>query len=226
MIGVPCGRGTITAETATSIIGITKELTRRNLSYQMATVSHADVSVARNVLAAHFLESGCGTFIGIDDDVSVSEEAFQRMLAYGSNMVAAVIPHRSINLDAFEAAIVAGARGRDARAKAAPPVGPSSRATLPYNQITEVNDIGTGFYIIKVGVLKSIIEKGLARGARTQQANSDSITYGFYNNIIDDDGGYLSEDYSFCRRVRDAGYTVNAYYGPGIHHTGSMTFST
>ena len=135
LIGVPCGRGTIAAETTTSIIGITRALTRRGLAYQMATVSHADVSVARNHLAAHFLKSGCSTFIGIDDDVSVSEEAFQRMLAYGANMVAAVIPQRSINLDAFEAAIVAGARGRDARDRAAPPVGPSSRVALPYDRL-------------------------------------------------------------------------------------------
>jgi hypothetical protein len=196
-------------------------------THEFACAAHADVTIARNLLAAHFLAGDCTRFVGIDDDVSVSANAFAVMLSADSSFVGAVLPQRTMNLDLLEQAILSGHRGRQARAIAAPPVSGGSGSYPAYGSVQQVDRIGTGFYILDRSVLMGIISQGLAVCERVSQANATVIaaTYGFFNNISDE-SGYLSEDYSFCKRVTDAGYSVNAYYGPGIGHTGSMTFTS
>ena len=225
MIGIPSRRGSISSETVASVMQMTQVIAHAGATHEFACAAHADVTIARNLLAAHFLASDCTKFIGIDDDVSVSASAFAKMLSAESNFIAAVLPQRTMNLDLLEQAILAGHRGREARAIAAPPVS-GGQGTLPaYGSVQQVERTGTGFYILHRSVLTGIVEHGLAVLERVSQANATVIanTYGFFNNISDENG-YLSEDYSFCKRVREAGFAVDAYYGPGIGHTGSMTF--
>ena len=68
-----------------------------------------------------------------------------------------------------------------------------------------------------------MIKNGIVSKEVVKQANFTGVQYGFFNNIGSNEG-YLSEDYSFCQRVRQAGFDIHAYAGPGITHTGSMTF--
>lgn len=60
----------------------------------------------------------------------------------------------------------------------------------------------------------------------TRMPNFSQATYGFFNNVTDDELGHLSEDYSFCTRVKRAGFEIHAYLGPGVSHTGPMTFKS
>lgn len=224
-IGIPTGRGSLSIETATTIINLGLIFQKRGIQYSFASVSHAEVSTARNLLAALFLESKFDTFIGIDDDIGVEIPVLERLLDFGAQFLAVYQPQRTICLNAFETAILAGKRGRAAQFAAAPYVGFESNSRNPeYREIEKVKFIGTGFYILKRAVLQDIIDKGLALSMQTEMPNFSQKTYGFFNNITNDELGHLSEDYSFCTRVSRAGFDIHAYLGPGISHTGPMKF--
>jgi hypothetical protein len=80
--------------------------------------------------------------------------------------------------------------------------------------------------MVSRGVYESMMDPELTqnRGARSE---SGVITYwGFYNPGNDENGSYLSEDYSFFRRVRLSGGSIAAYYGQGLSHSGMRTYYT
>jgi hypothetical protein len=224
-IGIPSGRGSLSVETATTAMNLGLIFQKRDIQYRFASVSHAEVSTARNLLAALFLESKLDTFIGIDDDIGVDINVLEQLLDFDAKFLAVYQPQRVISLDSFEAAVLAGKRGIAAQFAAAPYVGVDSNSRNPeYGKIEKVKFIGTGFFILKRAVLKGIIDQKLALSMHTKMPNLSQKTYGFFNNITDDELGHLSEDYSFCTRVSRAGFDIHAYLGPGISHTGPMKF--
>lgn len=224
-IGIPAGRGSLSVETATTAMNLGLIFQKRGIEYRFASVSNAEVSTARNLLAALFLESKLDSFIGIDDDIGVDINVLERLLDFDAQFLAVYQPQRAISLDAFEAAILAGKRGRAAQFAAAPYVGFDSNSQNPeYGEIKKVKFIGTGFFILKRAVLQGIIDQELALSMHTKMPNFSRKSYGFFNNITDDELGHLSEDYSFCTRVSRAGFDIHAYLGPGISHTGPMKF--
>jgi hypothetical protein len=227
LIGVPAGRDSLSVETAMTVMNLGLIFKHRNIEYGFVCASNAEVATARNVLAAHFLADEFDTFIGIDDDIGVSMPTLERLLDYQSDFLAVYQPQRSINLAAYEAAIVSGKRGRAAQFAAAPYVGIMSNDSIPeYGSISKVQFIGTGFYILKRRVLDEIVTRDLALPMITRMPNFEQNTYGFFNNITDDELGHLSEDYSFCTRVSRAGFDIHAYLGPGITHCGPMKFES
>ena len=226
MIGVPSARGVISSNTVNTIVSLCRILSNMKVQYKFICVSHADVSVARNTLAAAFLSGPCDVFIGIDDDVGVSEELLIKFVNLQYNFLGVYLPQRSLDLSRFEQAVLAGRRGRAAQYEAAPyvPSSPNESAdALLKGDIRKVERIGTGFYIMRRSVLEAMIKNDLVIREAVNQANFSGVQYGFFNNISNNEG-YLSEDYSFCERVRQAGFDIHAYAGPGISHTGSMTF--
>ena len=175
-------------------------------------------------MAAAFLSGPYDVFIGIDDDVGVSEELLRKFVTLQYNFLGVYLPQRSLDLSRFEEAILAGHRGRAAQYVAAPCVPPPEPAdALLVDGIRKVERIGTGFYIIRRSILEEMIKNGIVSKEVVRHANFTGVQYGFFNNIGSNEG-YLSEDYSFCQRVRQAGFDIHAYAGPGITHTGSMTF--
>ena len=227
LIGVPAGRGSMSVETTTTLMNLSLIFKHRNIDYSFVSVSNAEVGTARNILAAHFLASAHDKFIGIDDDIGVEIAVLERLLDHEADFLAVYQPQRTLDLNAFEAAILSGKSGRSAQYAAAPFVGTTSNPTNPsYGSIGKVQFIGTGFYILKKAVLESIIDQGIALKMLTRMPNFSQATYGFFNNVTDDELGHLSEDYSFCTRVKRAGFEIHAYLGPGVSHTGPMTFKS
>lgn len=227
MIGVPAGRGMMSTETASTLMNLGLIFQQRQIEYTFACASHAEVTTARNLLAALFYDSSYDTFIGIDDDIGVKIETLEQLLDLDLDFLAAYQPQRTINLQLFEHAIHAGKSGKDAQFAAAPFVGSQSNSNNPsYGTVGKVEFIGAGFYILKRRVLEKMIERDLALKMITNMPGFQQRTYGFFNTITDDKLGVLSEDYSFCERVRRAGFDIHAYLGPGISHTGTMTFES
>lgn len=227
MIGVPAGRGMMSYTTVMTIVDICRLMSARGIEYDFTCYSYAEVAVARNFLASAFLDGQCDTFIGIDDDVGVKAAVIEQLLDADVDYIGAYLPQRRIDLTAFENAVASGKRGKNAQFAAAPFVGVGANPTNPeYGTFGKVDFIGTGFFILKRKVLDAIIEKDLAVKSLFKTVSFERITYGFYDNIRDDDGDLLSEDFSFCDRVRRAGFDIHAYLGPGISHTGTMTFES
>ena len=210
MIGVPSARGAISSNTVSTIVTLCDILGNMKVQYQFTCVSHADVTVARNTLAAAFLSGPYDVFIGIDDDVGISKELLIKLVSLQYNFLGVYLPQRSLDLSRFEQAVLAGHRGRAAQYVAAPYVPPSpheSADALLKGGIRKVERIGTGFYIMRRNILEAMIKNDIVVREVVNQANFTGVQYGFFNNISSNEG-YLSEDYSFCERIRQAGFDI------------------
>lgn len=222
-LGVCSGTGLVSVPTAISLLEIQRSLIAGNHGVQCNIFSGADIAVARNLLAQAFIESGAEIFVGIDDDVGISAEAFAVIVAGGHDCVTAIVPQRDLDLSRFADRVRGGESDAQALRNAAPPHG------LPPGQLegffpTERGT--TSFYMVKRRVIEGLMDPAITqrRGARTAQG---VVPYwGFYNPGNDENGAYLSEDYSFFRRVRQSGVGIVAYYGPGLSHSGLKTYFT
>jgi len=220
-LGVCSGSGLVSVPTSISLLEIQRVLIAQGHEVQYNIHSGADVAVARNMLAQAFIASGADIFVGIDDDVGISAAAFDTINAGGHDCVVAIVPRRDLDLSEFARKIRAGEDDARAMRSAAPPIGlpdGQQQGFFPAEWGT------TSFYMVSRGVFDGMMNSELTQkcGAKTE---SGVLTYwGFYNPGNDENGAYLSEDYSFFRRVRLSGVNITAYYGQGLSHSGLRTF--
>ena len=222
MIGVPTSRGTLCSDTVITIFNMQQYFYSINIATQFVAVAQAEVVTARNILAQLFLDSDCDLFVGIDDDVAVDLNLVIKLVSLRLNFVGCYLPQRNLNLNSFAEKIREGMTDLEAQLSASPLVGPITDE----QGVFEVDEIGTGFYLVKKTLLVDLVKKQLVVKQACHLPSYKKPVFGFFNNIIGVDGGITSEDYSFCRRVKQAGYAVFAYKGSGISHTGLMTFSS
>jgi len=182
----------------------------------------ADIVEARNQLATQFLESDFDVMIGIDDDVSVTVDVALKLINANVDYIGACIPPRQISLAQFADGIRKGLSDRDAQLRAAPLIDGAGLG----NGITKVEQVGTGFFVLRRAIIERLAASDSVVKRTTHMPLSSVTTYGFYDPLIDKDGLRHPEDYSFSRRVRSAGYAIRAYKGPGVTHSGDMTFSS
>jgi hypothetical protein len=88
-----------------------------------------------------------------------------------------------------------------------------------------MNEIGTGFMMIRRDVFEAIREKHpeLAYNKENDEADM-SAGYFDYFPVGVKDGRYLSEDYYFCHMARECGYKI--YYDTNVlvQHRGTATY--
>ena len=219
VIGIPSGRAQLTMQAASTLFRLQGLLAERGHRPQLELIANAEIFMARNVMATRFLDSGADLFIGMDDDMVLSDALLGTLIDTDHEMLGVYAPQRQISLEAFHAAAASGLDFRAARDKVAPLIGPPTDRT----GIFEVPYVGCGFYLLRRSALQRLIDGGM-----TQQTGltlrAPLPYYGFFNNIRKPDGEILGEDFSFCHRLRQAGVRIFAYRGPGVGHTGDMTF--
>ena len=239
----PAGRGSINHKTAISVFEIQKVLVELGLSHRnvsMMTIQGADIVEARNIAATAAADAAADLrkadpaaeswMIGIDDDVGVTPEVARLLIESGLPYVGTCIPQRN-NFDFDEFAKRLRAEPERPPAAIAAEIaslvdgGDASRVGL-----TEVSKVGAGFFVLRGSALLAMIEKGVVARKTTTCAAGTTRTYGFYELVYhEEEGGTvrrLSEDYSFCHRLRKAGIPVHAYRGPGVSHVGETVFTS
>ena len=180
----------------------------------------AEVAECRNLAAARFLDSDADFLIGIDDDVAVSREAFVCMLEANADCIGARVPARVIDLGQLADGIRRGTPG-GASGDAAAARKPDSAGA-----VREVDQVGAAFHMVRREVLERILESGLAERSQMAIGPDQVPTVGFFDHLDDDGGNRLPEADSFCKRVRDAGFAIHEYDGPGISRISEIAFST
>lgn len=176
----------------------------------------AEVAECRNLAAARFLDSDADFLIGIDDDVAVSREAFLCMLEANADCIGARVPARVIDLGQLADGIRQGA----------PAGAASARKPDSAGAVREVDQVGAAFHMVRREVLEKILESGLAGRSEMTIGHEQVPTVGFFDHLDDDGGNRLPEAHSFCKRVRDAGFAIHEYDGPGISRISEIAFST
>lgn len=181
----------------------------------------ADLGEARNFAATQFHLSEADVMIGLDNGVTVERDAFERMLVIDADYVAARIPRRLTNLDAFADAVRSGMSDEEAARFVA-----TGEAEARVGRVVDADRVSAGFFLLRRTVLQSIVGARTAADRVVEAPRTNVRTYGFYDHIVDEDGRRLSEDHSFCKRVVDQGHSIKEYAGPGIAQVSEFTFAS
>lgn len=202
--------------------------------------SESLVQRARNYLADEFLRSKYTHLMFIDADIGFKSDDVLALAALAApnteyDIVCGPYPKKMINWGKVKLAVDKGLGDKDPtnlqRYVGDFVLNPiAGRETFAIDQPTEVAEAGTGFMMIQ----RSALERWATAYPEQEylpdhagSANFDgkrSIT-AFFDCVIDPTSKrYLSEDYYFCQKAREAGIKVWMCPWIELNHTGSYTF--
>ena len=225
-----------------AVVGLTGAAERAGVACAFAWLSNnAAIDRARNVLAAAFLQSDATHLLFVDGDIGFAPDdvlgLIRRMQADPElAVIGAPCPKRAVNWNLVASAAAKGL------AQGNPPalerfsglftldlVDPAGEFRL--DQPIELNRVGTGLMMIRRDVIEALADRHAelryAADALDRESGlaGDHLTALFQPMIDSDTGHLLSDDYAFCRRVRDAGYRI--WLAPWMRttHTGPARFA-
>ncbi len=208
-ICTPCYGGQVTEKHYVSMISYTIACMKNNMKFSIETMANESlVTRARNNLVAKMMVNPKTTHLMfVDADVGFDAESIYKLIAHDKDVVGGIYPKKS-----FEADYVFN-----------PTVGAKREGDL-----LEVDDIGTGFLLIK----RSVFETMMSKFPKLKYNNSlnldveaEPFMYALFDTHIDKAGNYLSEDYTFCERWRGLGGKIYADTSIKLTHTGYYPFT-
>jgi len=231
LIGTPTAGGIATTAFTQSVVAATIAIHEQDGSYTFVCIDGADVIMARNLLAHHFLSDKSLTHIlFIDNDMLIELGVFRHFLSADVPMLGAAYSERRMDMAIFGAGMAEHGNEERARALASH----FNVHVIPgeievSKNVCKVRALGFGCVLIKRSVFEALIEQNEVRSyiSRTvKNMGLKGIVYDFFDKIQLESGDWLSEDYAFCHRVTSLGYVdVNAYVGGGVGHVGQFTYS-
>lgn len=194
-------------------------------------INESLITRARNNLVHNFLnhELQCTHLLFIDADISgFSGNDVCKMIEADVDVIAGVYPTKNINWSAIENNLQFISNEADMKKISTTYVfnqkPDTTRNIESSDDIIEVDNVGTGFMLIKRQVFEKLSK-------HVQVYINDSIgseletTYNFYDTSIDDEYRVLlSEDYHFCKSWTDIGGKIYIAPWVDLKHTGNYTF--
>jgi hypothetical protein len=201
---LPMYNGICNEATFISMIKFGIIASKMGINYSIDTmVNESLITRGRNNLVAKFLFNQAATHLMfIDVDLGFDAESIRRLLCANQDLVGGVYPMKRIPIRYVI-------------------------NTVPNPQVmgdlVEVSTLGTGFMLIK----REVIEKMIAAHPELKYRDNigigqqyEPLMYGLFDTMIDPDGNYLSEDWTFCYLWRLMGGKVFADTGIKLDHTG------
>jgi hypothetical protein len=201
---LPMYNGVCNEATFISMIKFAIIAAKLGVNYSIDTmVNESLIPRGRNNLVAKFLYNQAATHLMfIDVDLGFDAESILRLLCANQDLVGGVYPMKRIPtryvINTVPNPVMMG-------------------------DLIEVSTLGTGFMLIKREVILKMIS------AHPELKYRDNIgigeqyepfMYGLFDTMIDQDGNYLSEDWTFCYLWRLMGGKVFADTGIKLDHTG------
>ena len=149
-------------------------------------VNESLITRGRNNLVSKFLANDKATHLmWVDADIKWEPEAVLRMALYNVGVVCGLYPMKGLPIRYVLNALPGGKR-----------VGP----------LIEVSTSGTGFMLIRRDVIEKLVElmpETKYKDSLNLGAQYEPFMYALFDTMIDTNGHYLSEDWAFCKRVRE-----------------------
>lgn len=209
MVAIPCYDGKVNIKTAFALAALVPQLDKMGVQIHLAHLSGCSIiTKARNKLVSNFMGSDCTDLLFVDSDVIITPQDVVRLLALatGKDIVAGTYPRRS----------------QDAKFFLDFYLNNGNELEFDENGLMRVESAPTGFMMIGRHVIQHMIDKHPEwKYAGDGDGQDEYAVFDFA--LID--GQYIGEDYLFCRRARDEGFTV--YLDPMISlpHIGTQEFS-
>lgn len=230
LIGTPCYNGTVTIQYMSSLLRLQHMLARERTDFSLAlTSSESLITRARNFIVSQFLGGPQFThLLFIDADIGFDPAVVSRYLKADKDIVAGVYPIKHLDPEAV----------RDL------PPGRSIATILTY--ATKLSDgevpdaegfakadyAATGFMLIRRNVLEQMAAKHPELKyrhsfTRDEAATADDLAhlYALFDTSLDRDQGlYLPEDYTFCKRWRAMGGEIWVDVRSKFTHVGTYSY--
>lgn len=205
----PCYGGNIMEPCFGSYMRFSMLAMKYGINFSVDTmVNESLITRGRNNLVAKFLANEKATHLmWIDADIKFDPEAVLRMALYNAGVVCGLYPMKGLPIRYVLNSMPGGRK-----------VGP----------LLEVSTSGTGFMLIKREVITQLIDKMPElkyKDSLNLGAQYEPHMYALFDTMIDENGHYLSEDWTFCKRVREK-LNIPIWVDTDIKldHTGTYTF--
>lgn len=205
----PCYGGNIMEACFSSYLRYSMMAMKHNIPFSVDTmVNESLVSRARNNLVAKFLANPNATHLMfVDADIAWEPESVLRLVLHDKGVICGAYPMKAEPVK-YVLNIHKNARHHD--------------------PLYEVSTSGTGFMLIK----REIIEELIAKMPELKYRDSlnlgkqyEPFMYALFDTMIDENGHYLSEDWTFCKRVREViGKPIWIDKGIKLDHLGTHRF--
>jgi hypothetical protein len=162
----------------------------------------ANISLARDLLVAEFLQTDCTTIVFIDADIGFVRSDLETLLQSPHSITGGLYP-----------------RKRQTKSWVAVPLPGGEEISLGAAPV-RVKRVGTGFLRVERRVFEDLIASG-ACPASTWDGRA--VHHFFPTGVLD--GEFLSEDFYFCELARRAGHDI--YLDPRIRlkHAGRILYT-
>lgn len=209
MIGLPAYDHKVGLKMAVSLMKLAQQVLEYGITIQVSSICGCSVvSRARNLIVHEFLKSDCDHLMFIDSDMSFDPESVIRLLAFNQDkpIVAGAYEARKegkiyiLTLDSDENGIIMDDMG-----------------------LVKATRVATGFMMVRRDVFEKLAE--LHPEWLHKDTNSDEKLYCFFDFKCTPEG-YIGEDFLFCERAIEAGFS--AWIDPTIKlgHMGIHEFSS
>lgn len=191
MIGLPAYDHKVGVKMAISLMRLSQLVMRHGIDIQVNSICGCSVvSRARNMIAHEFLKSNCDSLLFIDSDMTFDPESVTRLLAWNQ-----------------EKPIVAGAyeARKEGKVYILSLDGDGDNIVMDDMGLVKAHRVATGFMMIHRKVFESL--RDLHPEWEHKDTNTDDRLYSFFDFKVTP-GGYIGEDFLFCDRAREAGFTV------------------
>lgn len=212
---------------------LTSMIRLHQLSRQKGIVTFFDclgqeslITRARNVLCERFLRSPASHLMFIDADIGFDPQSVFRLLEADKDCATGTYSKKAINFDLVKKKLA------DVSTEPVHQMGLDFNLNIPGTRAEAVNgfvrvlDSATGFMLIKRCVFSDLEHKlpGTIRKVRNDSIGLAIDEYKVYFDcIVDPDSKrYLSEDFTFCRWMQQAGLEVWTDITAPLLHVGCM----
>ena len=231
VIATPCFGGQISTIYAASIFKLQKALRNSGQTDLKILFKDGDALItrARASLVAQFLDDPAAThLLFIDADIGFEPDQVTRLIDCGADVCAAVYPIKRIDWEKVRAVTEANRRNPAAAALQYVFEVDDPGAVVTRAGFAKVRHAGTGFLMVR----RRALERMCAHYPELQYRSDHSIDaaipssnrFALFDCVIDQDGTYLSEDFSFCKRWTDMGGEIWADLASKLSHVGPLVF--
>lgn len=204
MVAIPCYDGKLNVHAAFALAQLASLSSTYGFGVQLAHISGCSIiTKARNALAHRFLQSDCTDLLFVDADINFTPQDVLRILALSGDKD-----------------IVAGAYPRRAEDKC---FFTDIHEPLEFSDgLLRVERVGTGFMLIRRHVFEKLDE---IHPEWKFWVNTDQVHHTAFFDFKTTSEGYIGEDYLFCDRASEAGFSI--WLDPDINlgHFGSTEYT-
>jgi hypothetical protein len=230
MIAVPAYAGQISLQTHHSLLdSLDKLIYQARIHTRIEYLEKESlITRGRNRLAYRFLKSDCTHLLFLDADVEFEAWDIVRLLDAAKPIIGGLYPVKEINWATVKLALQRNPNASPAElslaaGRFAANFHPSTKTTgVPINQPCLMENIATGFMLIKREVFEALIASGNIPLRYSGYEKDDY--YAFFDEGVDENNLELSEDYNFCRQAANIGIETYALLDIILNHAGAYLY--